>query len=138
MSYSLQRNVGASLKTGKAFKPVASAAATINGDGIDRLGFSSAVLHHQCGDATGSPSAQSVATRLQHSDAQGSGFADVSPAVTLTALTANNTDAERDVDLTGLKRYIRLVSVVTFTGGSSPAIPVAATITLGGPEALPQ
>lgn len=138
MSYALQRNIGAAIKTVKAYKPRASAAATINGDAIDRLGFASAVLHHQCGDATGGPSAQTVNTKLQHSDASGSGFADVSPAVSLTELSSNDGAAEKDVDLSGMKRYIRLVTTVAFTAGTSPAIPVAASVTLGGAEALPQ
>jgi hypothetical protein len=138
MSYTTQRNVGQTIRPVKAIKVQSSAAATINGPSIDRLGFHSAVIEHICGDATGSPSAQSVASKLQHSDATGSGFADVSPAVAPAALTANDTEAEVNVDLSGLKRYIRVVTTVSFTAGTSPAIPVAAVVVLGGAESTPQ
>jgi hypothetical protein len=52
-------------------------------------------------------------------------------------LTADNTEAEKNVELTGARRYIRAVTTVTFTGGASPTIPVAATLTLAGRDLLP-
>jgi hypothetical protein len=136
MSIAQFRNVGGFIKALAAFKAAASAAATITGPAIDRTGYGSCVLHHQCGDATGGPTTQTVSCKLQDSADGSTGWADVAGAAP-AALTANNAAAEVDVDLSGARRYVRVVETVAFTGGTSPAIPVAGTIVLGGASALP-
>lgn len=137
----LQTNIGAYVKNAKGINPANQAAGTINGPAIDRTGYNSCVLHHACGAATGAPSARTVDAKLQHSDASGSGFTDFVPGAAgsgaAAQLVADNTEAEKDIDLTTAKQYIRVVEVVAFTAGTSPAIPVAATVTLGGKDTLP-
>ena len=52
------------------------------------------------------------------------------------ALTAANSENTAAIDLTGANRFIRPVTIVAFTGGTSPAIEVAAGVILGGEREL--
>jgi hypothetical protein len=136
MSISEQRNVGAYVRARKAINPTNSVAATINGPAIDRRGFLSCVLHHACGAATGAPTSRTVDAKLQESADGSTGWTDIAGA-SATQLTADNSEAEKDVDLSGAKSFIRVVETVAFVGGTAPAIPVAATLTLGGSDSPP-
>jgi len=131
MSFSDIHNVGATVKVVTGVSPVASAAATINGVAVDRRDFGSAVLTHFAGAATGAPTAQTAATKLQESDTSGGTFTDVTGAAP-SDLTVDDTDSSVDVDLTGVKRFVRVVTTVSFTGGTSPTLPVGAALVLGG------
>jgi hypothetical protein len=131
MSMSRMTNIGGYVKADKGIKVTNSVAATINGTYVDRQDENSCTLVCQCGDASGSPTAQTVDCKLQHSTATGSGFADVTNGA-ITQITADDTLAYVDINMEGLNRYIRAVVTVAFTGGSTPAIPVSATIILGG------
>jgi hypothetical protein len=132
----LPRNIGAQVKVERAIKPQAAGAGTINGPAIDRLGFLSAVLHVGTGDVSGSPSAQTVDAKLQESADGATGWTDISGAA-ISQITSANAQAEKDVSLSGAKRYIRAVVTVSFTGGTSPTIGAAATVVLGGKDVLP-
>jgi hypothetical protein len=131
-------DIGAYIKQAVGLKPTNSAASATNkGGAIDRLGFSSAVLHAQVGAAAGGPSAQSATFKIQESDTTTDGdFADVADAA-LEAMTADDASGYLDLNLQTLKRYIRVVCTVALTGGSTPTLPVAATVTLGGADTLP-
>jgi hypothetical protein len=133
-------NIGAYVAPVLAVAPASSVAATVNGVAIDRINFESLVLHLTCGVATGSPTGQSVIVKLQHSDASGSGYEDFTDRNgngASVALTANGSYTSVDIDLAGAKRYVRAVVTVAFTGGSGPAIPIAVSVILGGPQKLP-
>jgi hypothetical protein len=119
-----------------AFQPQDSAAATITGDAIDRASFASMVMSHRCGTASGTPTSYTVDTKLQESDASGSGFADVA-GETLVQLTADNTSDEKVVDLRGRKRYLKLVTTVAFVGGTSPKVEAAGAVVLCDPVVKP-
>ncbi len=113
--------------------PIAQTAGTVNGIVIDRFGFADAVVHLGLGVATGTPTAQGVALKMQTGTlADGSDMEDAAGDI-IAALTANSTQAELNLDLKGYSRYIRAVETVTFTGGTTPAIPVAVTVALGNP-----
>lgn len=131
-------DIGAYVKTEVGLKPTNSAASATNkGAAIDRLGFLSAVIACAVGAAAGGPSAQSAIFKLQESDTTTDGdFVDVSGKA-LAAMTADNASGYIDVNLQGLKRYIRVVCTVALTGGSTPTLPVAATVILGGADSLP-
>ncbi len=136
----LNKNIGAyldatNLSTGMIVKN--SAAETIDGVGIDRLGKNSCVVWARAGVASPAPSSFTFDVHLEESDAQGSGFADPTATHDLTQIVADSTGAYIDVDLSSFKRYIRIESVVTLTGGSSPKLPIAAGIILGGADTLP-
>jgi hypothetical protein len=94
------------------------------------------VLVVQCGAAAGSPSAYSVAGRLQHSGQSGSRFTDITGAA-IAALTADNGIARVAVNLARAKQFIRAVLTPSFTGGSSPSVPASAVIVFGGRDELP-
>lgn len=142
MITALKRNIGAFIRPAVGTLPQDASAGTINGAAIDRMSpggtdesFESCTLQAVAGAATGSPSAQTVDSKLQESSDGSTGWTDITSAA-VTQIAADDTQATVDVDLSGIKRYIRTVTVVAFTGGSSPTIPVAASVILGGDKKL--
>ena len=135
-----QRDIGSHIKVIKGFEPEADdGAAAQPGDTIDRHLYGtpeSCVLHANAGAATGSPTAQTLDVKIQHSD-DGTSWADLTGAA-ITQITADDAEAEKDVDLTTAKRYIRTHRTVALTGGTSPTWPVSEILILGGPSLTPQ
>jgi hypothetical protein len=127
---------------GSIIKPVAAVTAnssgTTNSSAIDRQGYESCVLFHSCGAASGSPTAQTADSKLQDSADGSTSWGDISTAAA-TQLTADSTSARVSVNLRDLttKRYIRVVNVVALTSGTTPKLPVQATVILGGAATLP-
>lgn len=114
--------------------PQDSAAGTVNGGAIDLLSFEQsdkAVALCQCGAASGTPTTQSVTFKLQHCDTSGGTYVDVTDGGA-DAMTADNSVDKIPFQPSALKRYVRLVSVVAFTGGTTPAIEVAGTFLFDG------
>lgn len=111
---------------------------TVNGTEIDRHTYDmqSCVLVVGTGSATGSPSAQSVAGKLQHTATTGASYVDVTSGA-ITAITTDDTVATVDINCAPLNRYLRVVVTATLTGGSTPKIPVWAALIYGGGQALP-
>lgn len=132
-------NVGAILKAAIGIEPQSSAAGTVNG-GWHSLRSNrplSCVIHGQTGQATGTPTTQSVTYKLQDAADDGSGSVDAGTAADFTggggtAITADSSDDEIDVDLKGARDYVRVVGTVAFTGGSTPEQLIASTIVFGG------
>jgi hypothetical protein len=123
----------------KAAAQPAAAGFSLLGISVDRgrEGFESAMLIVSTGLATGTPSAVSITARLQDS-ADGTTFADVpvsesplNPAVQLV-VGAVSSRGYLPVVLTPLRRFIRVVFTVAFTGGTSPTILMDAKWLLGG------
>jgi hypothetical protein len=137
-----QRNIGALIQAVTSVEPQSSAAATINGAAIDRQAHSmaeSCVLHTAVGAVGGAPSAVSVQSTLQHSpdNSTWANFLyDGTNTAQDTAIAAANTEHNYAVDLTLANRYIRVVTVVGFTGGTSPTVLVNADVILGGENTL--
>jgi hypothetical protein len=137
------RNAGAYVKPVHALSPAASSAATRNSAAIDRLGFESAVLVVQSGATSGTPTTQTLDAKLQDSADGSTGWADYSPpqgSAAVTQVTAADTTARVNVDLSGAKRYVRVAQTVAFTGGTSPTLLNNAALVLAGPvgpNALP-
>lgn len=134
--------VGLEVATRIGVDPSARSAGADNGTGIDRQGFNSCVLVAQAGAVTGAPSAQTLAVKLQHSDAQGSGFVDFTPDGTapsgaVAQVTAASSVKKRSINLRTAKRYIRAVATVGFTGGTTPTLNSSALIVLGGADVVP-
>ena len=84
------RNIGSEVdvKLGVATQNIA--AATVNGTGLDRIGFESCVLVVTTGAVSGSPTSNDTVVRLQDS-ADNSTFANI-PAATPSAITNVDTD----------------------------------------------
>jgi len=132
-----QQNIGAYIKPVVGNIAKAQAAGADSGPAIDRMGYQSATLLGARGATSSNPSAHSVTYKLQHSDTTvNEDFSDVT-GVALAALTANDTSARLNIDLSALKRYVRIVATAAFTGGTTPAIPISSTLILGGADKLP-
>jgi len=129
--------VGTDIATSLQIAPVSkSSTQTASGTVLSRAGYGSATFTFLTGAASGSPTAISVACKVQTGDAaNGSDMADISGAT--ATITAENTAAEINVDLSGCKKYVRAYLTVTLTGGTSPTILVAATAALGDAEYKP-
>ena len=137
---SSMRSIKDEISVAASVLPQSAPAGTINGAAIDRYAFSdpqSAVIHHMAGAVSGAPTAVSIATVLQDSPDGASGWANVASVPAPAALTAANTEANVGVDLSGARRYLRLVTTVGFTGGTSPAAVLAADVIMGGVQEMP-
>ncbi len=135
-----QFNVGALAVPTSGVRPQNASAGTINGAVLDRMAHNmplSCVLHQNLGAIGGAPTTTSVITKLQDS-ADNTTFADYAPAnqnsvvQACAALTATNTDNTANINLSSARRYIRAVTTVAFTGGTSPTALVAATLVIAG------
>ena len=135
-----QFNIGGIVFPLSGVRPQSASAGTINGASIDRMAHEmplSCVVHQNVGAVGGAPTTTSVITKLQDS-ADGSTFADYAPASAnavvqaTAAVTAANTDNSMSVNLSSARRYIRAVTTVAFTGGTSPTALVAAMVLLSG------
>lgn len=131
------KSTGSQVKTECAIAPVSSVAATVDGLAIDMKGFRSCVFTGISGLETGTPTAYQIIWKVQEST-DGSTFSDITgKSVTETgdisaAYGDEEIDIELELDLTSYSyRYLRLAAVITFTGGTTPAITVAGTVTKG-------
>ena len=138
-----RRDIDRQMKMEIGIIPIDTVAATIvgagGGAGINRRGTTgadsgaSAVLHVACGAAGGSPSTQTVDATLQDSADNSTDWQDIGSPI--TQLTGDDEDGSTpNVNLVGVRKFVRAEVVVAFTGGSTPTIPVAATICFGGRE----
>lgn len=139
-SVSCPTDIGAHIKCVAGNVAENNSAGTRNGSAIDRESgqglFESCTLHVTAGAASGSPTAQTLDVKIQDSADGSTGWADYTqPDGTSAAIaqqTADAVDVELDVNLTGAKRYLRVVEVIAFTGGSSPAWGAGESVVLGG------
>lgn len=126
------------LKYVLAIEPKNSEAATINGNDIDCRGFRSASFILNTGIAEGTPVSWSIAYKLQEAEAVADGYEDVDGySGTLAGASDTYEKAVLDVNLENRKRYVRLVAVLTFVGGSDPKLPLGCTAVLGNPYSIP-
>ena len=142
MDINLLRNIGSLVALVTGIFPQAASAGTINGAIIDRAAHNMAgslLLHQAVGAETGSPSALSVQTTLQHAPdgSTWTNFAPTGTAIQTATLTAANSENAISVDLTAAYRFVRAVTVVSFTGGTTPTVEVMADIALAGEVQVP-
>ena len=116
-----------------------SGSAAVDGVGVDTEGYDNAKLHCYAAEASGSPSAASLAVTLQESvdNSTWTNALDNTGVVigfTLTGLqAAAGVNAARIEGLNlNRHRYLRIVVTPTFSGGSSPAVLVYGEIIFGG------
>ena len=136
-----QRNIGSLVFPVTGVFPQTAAAGTVNGVSIDRTLHNlpnSCVLSQAAGSVSGAPTALNVQTTLQHSpdSAAWSNYQVGGVTQQTAALTAANSANAAPIDLTGAYRFIRTVTVVTFTGGTTPTVPVTTNVILGGERVL--
>ena len=135
------RNIGSLVVPVTSVFPESAAVGTINGASIDRTLHNlagSCVLHQIVGADSGAPTTLNVQTTLQHSpdNSTWSNYQIASTTQQTAALTAVSSENTASIDLTGAARFIRAVTLVAFTGGTSPTVLVAADIVLGGEREL--
>lgn len=134
--------IGNFAKAEKGTVPAAYAGGTRDSAVIDRLtlDFDSCILVSQTGATTGTPDSFSVNAKIQHGDeSDGSDMADYVPTngtAAITPITAANTLAEKDIDLSGAKTYVRVREVTAFVGGTAPTVGVCSSVVLGGSSAV--
>ncbi len=133
---SRMRDIGSFIKPAVGVKPTNDTGTVLTGTGIDRTGFESCVLSVGTGAATGSPTAQTLDSKLQDSDTVGGTYVDIAGAA-ITQIAADDGVAEVDVDLSIAKAFIRVVQTMVLTAGTSPAWPAKSDIILGGPVEVP-
>jgi hypothetical protein len=129
-----QLNIGGLATIKNLLRPnnqVAAAAFSLEGSSLDAEDFDSLLIEVKSGASTGTPTTIAVDAKLQDS-ANGSAWADVAadaanPSVAITQITAVNTSRFLEINRSGLRRYVRMVFTVAFTGGSTPAIGLSAS-----------
>lgn len=146
MLFALMKKLGFLFKCVIGTVPAAVSAGTRNGSAIDRtvaggVHYGTCTLFAASGAATGAPTTQTLDAKIQDSADGSTGWADYKPDGTTVAaatqITAVNSSSELDVDLQGAKRYIRVVEVVAFTGGTTPTLGAQTVIVLGGADRTP-
>ena len=136
MNVADMHDMGEAIKLLMGHPPEDSVPAVITGAAIERTNFKSCKLHGGCGAATGGPSAQTVDVKLTHSATSGGSYVDL-PDAAITQLVADDTEDSVNVDLGGALNYIKVVTTITLTGGTTPTIPVNTAIALGGSTVRP-
>ena len=122
-----------------------SGSSAVDGVSVDTQGYENAKLHIYAAEATGSPSAGSLAVTLQESADGSTNWSNaLDNTGTVIGFTLTGLQAAAGVNaarIEGLnlnrKRYLRIVVTPTFTGGSSPATLVYGEIIFGGAQQLP-
>ena len=132
-------DLNSNIKIAPSIYPTNSGAATIDSasTAVDTKGYHSAMVAVAVGAASGTPDTQSVIFTVQKDTA--SAFSSATTVSTFTAITADNGSATVHIPNLGTaqERYLRVKAVIAFTGGSSPAIEVAANVILGTPDVAP-
>lgn len=125
-------NISHMIKPVRGNAPAAQTAGAVNGASIDALGYGSLDLFFSVGATTGSPTSFTVDAAIQDSD-DGTTFAAITAATaSIAQVTAINTDRRLSLDLSLIRRYVRVVSTVAFVGGTTPAALICSVPVLGG------
>jgi hypothetical protein len=117
-----------------------SGSSAVDGVSVDTEGYDNAKLHVYSAEASGSPSAASLAVTLQESADGSTNWANaLDNTGTVIGFTLSGLQAAAGVSaarIEGLnlnrKRYLRIVVTPTFTGGTSPAVLAYGEIVFGG------
>lgn len=124
-----------------AFAPQAvSGSSDVNGATIDKRALSygnrEAIADIFAGALVSNPSVISLTCRWQDS-ANGSAWTDITDTTIADApivISAANTRNQMGIRLESTRQYVRLVCLPAFTGGTSPALNLAASLLLAAPE----
>lgn len=134
-------DIGGQLTAKVGNVPALASAGTRNGAAIDRQSFHSGLLVAKSGAIAGAPTAQTLDAKIQDSDDGSTNWNDYKPDGTnvaaITQITAANTIARKAFNLMRAKRFIRVVEIVAFTGGTTPTIGAEETVVLGGAHEQP-
>lgn len=108
-----------------------SATATVTGSAVDirPMELTDAIFVVAVGAPTGSPSTESVIFKLQQSATSGGTYTDVANS-TFTAATGGTAQfGTKGVVLDPVNYpFVKAVATIAFTGGTTPAFPIAAAL----------
>lgn len=144
MNANMLSGLGADLKAVIGTVPLNAAAATVEAanatTGVDRTGFSHALLIAGTGVTEGAPDSFTVATKLQHCDTINGTYVDFTPTqgtAALDTITAASKLARKLIDLRGCKQFIVAEQTVAFVNGTSPKVNRHSLILLMGADTTP-
>lgn len=120
-------------------------------DAINREGFLSGILAVKVGSPSGSPTGMAVKLTITESDQSGTGYAPVKDklvcvgnaplddagAISVTTDAAGGELVNFDLDLVGLKQYVKVKVEITCPGGTSPECEATAALALGDASEVP-
>jgi hypothetical protein len=115
----------------------------VDGSGVSTAGYDNAAVHAYGAPASGSPSAATLAVKIQESsdNSTWSDALDNTGTVIGFTLNCHSAAAENVARIEGLnlnrKQYLRAVITPAFTSGTSPAILGFAEIVMGNAEQKP-
>lgn len=122
MSFSTLHDIVNNAFLGNSIAPI-SRTTDVNGTGFDCTAVDGPInAVSQVGAATGSPTSFSVTAKLQESDTQNGTYTDLASQTSPGAQAAAGTVALRGIRT---KKWVRLVQAISFSGGSSPAVPTS-------------
>ncbi|QDF05012.1 hypothetical protein [Myxococcus xanthus] len=127
----------------QALPPDYLEAGTRNGAALDVSRYQSGVLVANVGEVAGTPTATSVRYTVQTSPNGTDGWVplkDMDDADVVLTVTAAGTCAEKDFNLQYADvdhSFLRVVEVITLTGGTTPSVMAGATLVFGGGQRLP-
>ncbi len=112
----------------------------VNGSAIDMDGFGEGMVIVSNGAVSGAPTSYTFDAKVQESADGTTGWVDVTGAAIVQ--NADTDDVTAEIAIERLKRvaalrYIRVVVTAAITGGTTPFLPVCATVLLGRPERAP-
>lgn len=120
-------------------------------DAINREGFLSGILAVKVGSPSGSPAGMAVKLTITESDQQSTGYAPVKDklvcvgnaplddagVISVTTDAAGGELVNFDLDLVGLKQYIKVKVEISCSGGSTPSCEATAALALGDASEVP-
>jgi hypothetical protein len=121
--------------------PIAGSAGTATGSAIDRTGFTQMTLVAAVGALTGTPTTTTVDAKVTHCATSGGTYVDWKPAGTaasgaITQMTAAGV-GQKEISLKGAFQFLKIVTVVAFTGGTTPTAPNSVLAILSGADTQP-
>ena len=109
---------------------VGATVATVEGEGINRKDFESAVFAFHNAQPIGVPDAVTITCKIEES-ADNSDWTEITALTVAHNVTNSYSMTEISCDLTGVKKYVRSVMSTQFAGGSGPMVSVSAEAIFG-------
>ena len=109
-------------------------------DAINREGFLSGILAVKVGSPSGSPTGMAVKLTITESDQQSTGYAPVKDKLVCVGNAPLDDAGELvnfDLDLVGLKQYIKVKVEISCSGSSTPSCEATAALALGDASEVP-
>lgn len=122
-----------------------------SGDPIDREGFLSGILAVKVGSPSNSPTSMAVKLTITESDQQSDDYAPVKDklvcvgnaplddagTISVTTAAAGGELVNFDLDLVGLKQYIKVKVEISCSGSSAPSCEATVALALGDASEVP-